>query len=130
MSDGVLTRALADLERAGIPLAATLDPARRDDCRRAPGIGRKALGRLQEAAVEAAALTRCRMTPTPDAIRAAREAAGLTQAVAAALVHVDARTWRRWEAGATRMHPAIWDAFVSASTFSATGRATVAADDR
>jgi len=60
MSDGVLTRALADLTRAGIPLAATLDPARRDDCLRAPGIGRKALERLQEAAVEAAELTRGR----------------------------------------------------------------------
>ena len=57
------------------------------------------------------------MTPTSAEIRAAREAAGLTQAAAAALVHVDARTWRRWESGATRMHPAIWDAFVSASTF-------------
>lgn len=56
MSDGVLTRALADLERAGIPLAATLDPTRRGDCLRAPGIGRKALERLQEAAAEAAEL--------------------------------------------------------------------------
>ena len=35
MSDGVLTRALADLSRAGIPIAAALDPARRDDL--APG---------------------------------------------------------------------------------------------
>ena len=130
MSDGVLTRALADLERAGIPLAATLDPARRDDCLRAPGIGRKALGRLQEAAVEAAALTRCRMTPTPDAIRAAREAAGLTQAAAALLVHVDPRTWRRWESGSTRMHPAIWDAFVSACAFSGTSLASGADGDR
>jgi hypothetical protein len=56
MSDGVLTRALADLKRAGIPLAATLDPARRDDCLRAPGIGLKALERLQEAAAAAAEL--------------------------------------------------------------------------
>jgi len=60
MSDGVLTRALADLERAGIPLAATLDPARRDDCLRAPGIGLKALERLQEADGEAAGLKRGR----------------------------------------------------------------------
>lgn len=60
MSDGVLTRALADLERSGIPLAATLGPARRNDCLRAPGIGLKALERLQEAAVEAAELTRGR----------------------------------------------------------------------
>ena len=50
MSDGVLTRAIADLERAGIPLAAVLDPARRDDILRTPGIGRKAYARLREAA--------------------------------------------------------------------------------
>ena len=60
MSDGVLTRALADLERAGIQLAATLDPARRDDCLRVPGIGLKAFDRLQEAAVKAAELKRGR----------------------------------------------------------------------
>lgn len=56
MSDGVLTRALADLARAGIQLAAALDPARRDDILRAPGIGLKAYGRLQEAATAAADL--------------------------------------------------------------------------
>ena len=50
MSDGVLTRAIADLERAGIPLAAVLDPAQREDILRAPGIGRKAYARLREAA--------------------------------------------------------------------------------
>ena len=56
MSDGVLTRALADLERAGIPLAAALDPSKRDDILRAPGIGLKAYDRLQEAAAVAADL--------------------------------------------------------------------------
>lgn len=56
MSDGVLTRALADLSRAGIPIAAALDPARRDDILRAPGIGLKAYDRLQEAAAIAADL--------------------------------------------------------------------------
>ncbi len=50
MSGGVLTRALSDLDRAGIPLAAALDPARRDDILRAPGIGQKAYARLREAA--------------------------------------------------------------------------------
>ena len=70
------------------------------------------------------------MSPDPDAIRAAREAAGLTQAAAALLVHVDPRTWRRWESGSTRMHPAIWDAFVSAYQVSGTGRAAVEAGDR
>jgi hypothetical protein len=56
MSDGVLTRALADLARAGIPLTAALDPARRDDILRAPGIGLKAYDRLQETAAIAADL--------------------------------------------------------------------------
>lgn len=52
------------------------------------------------------------MTPTPDAIRAAREAAGLTQASAAALVYVGLRTWNRWEAGQAAMHPAIWELYM------------------
>ena len=50
MSDGVLTRALADLDRAGIPLASVLDPSRREDILRAKGIGKKAYARLREAA--------------------------------------------------------------------------------
>jgi DNA (cytosine-5)-methyltransferase 1 len=37
--------------------------------------------------------------PTPDQVKAAREAAGHSQAQAGALVHTDARTWRRWELG-------------------------------
>jgi len=49
--------------------------------------------------------------PTPAAIRAAREAAGLTQAQAAYMVHVDARSWRRWESGERAMHPAFWELF-------------------
>lgn len=53
MSDGVLTRALSDLDRAGIPLAAALDPGRHEDILRVPGIGTKAFGRLQEAATNA-----------------------------------------------------------------------------
>ncbi len=56
MSDGVLTRALSDLERAGIPLAAVLDPAKRATCLRAVGISLKTYGRLQEAAIAASAL--------------------------------------------------------------------------
>jgi len=69
MSDGVLTRAIADLERAGIPLAAVLDPAQREDILRAPGIGRKAFGRLQDAAINASCQTqkiyvvKLRLTP-------------------------------------------------------------------
>lgn len=50
-------------------------------------------------------------TPTPAAIRAAREAAGLTQRAAAALVHASVRGWEDWEAGRRRMHPAMWELF-------------------
>lgn len=55
--------------------------------------------------------------PSPDEIRAAREAAGLTQAQAAALVYANLRAWQRWEADeqttetARRMHPGLWELF-------------------
>lgn len=43
------------------------------------------------------------MKTTPEAIRLARSAAGMTQAEAARLVHISGsdpgRTWRGWEAG-------------------------------
>lgn len=47
--------------------------------------------------------------PTPEAIRAAREAAGLTQTEAGALVYAGLRAWQEWEAGARRMHPGLWE---------------------
>jgi len=52
--------------------------------------------------------------PTPEAIRAAREAAGLTQTEAASVVYSSLRTWQNWEAPKDapehrRMHPAIWE---------------------
>jgi DNA-binding transcriptional regulator YiaG len=46
--------------------------------------------------------------PTPDEIREARERANLSQTAAAALCYSTLRSWQNWEAGATRMHPAIW----------------------
>lgn len=49
--------------------------------------------------------------PAPDAIKAARAAAGLTQTAAAALVHSSLRTWQQYEAGDRRMHPALWELF-------------------
>lgn len=48
-------------------------------------------------------------TPTPDAIKAARAAAGLTQAAAAILLHTSLRSYQQWEAGDRRMHPAFWE---------------------
>jgi DNA (cytosine-5)-methyltransferase 1 len=56
--------------------------------------------------------------PTPAEIRAAREAAGLTQSEAAGLVHAASyRTWQNWEAaesepGHRQMGLAEWDLFL------------------
>jgi DNA-binding transcriptional regulator YiaG len=49
--------------------------------------------------------------PKPEQIRAAREAAGLTQTAAATLVHSTLRTWQDWEAGKARMHPGLFELF-------------------
>ena len=53
--------------------------------------------------------------PSPAEVRAAREAAGLTQTQAAALVHASTRNWQQWEqeAGSNvrRMHPGLWELF-------------------
>lgn len=50
--------------------------------------------------------------PTPEAIRAARHAAGLTQTQAAALVYCALRGWQDWEAGKRAMHPAFFELFL------------------
>lgn len=47
--------------------------------------------------------------PTPDEIRAAREAAGLTQTAAAALIYCTLHGWQKWELGERSMHPAFWE---------------------
>jgi len=49
--------------------------------------------------------------PAPEAIRAAREAARMTQTEAALLVHASLRAWQQWEAGDRRMHPGLWMLF-------------------
>jgi DNA-binding transcriptional regulator YiaG len=51
------------------------------------------------------------LPPDPDAIRAKRDAAGLTLADAAILVHTNDRLWRYWEAGTHRMPPGLWELF-------------------
>lgn len=48
---------------------------------------------------------------TPAEIRQARTDAGLTLREAAALVHVELRTWQRWEAGEREMSAAHWELF-------------------
>lgn len=49
--------------------------------------------------------------PTPQEIRAARDAAGLTQTQAAELVYSTVRRWQEWEAGEYRMHPGLFELF-------------------
>jgi len=49
--------------------------------------------------------------PKPSEVIAARDAAGLTQTEAAALVHTSCRVWQQWEAGDRRMHPAFFELF-------------------
>jgi len=49
--------------------------------------------------------------PEPDAIRAARTAAGLTQTEAGGVVHASLRTWQQWEAGDRKMHPGLFELF-------------------
>lgn len=50
-------------------------------------------------------------SPSPAEIRAARKAAGLTQAHAAQLIHCSRSSWAEWEGGVSRMHPAFWELF-------------------
>ena len=47
--------------------------------------------------------------PTPAEIKAARQAAGLSQPAAAALIYCSFRTWQDWEAGIAQPHPAFWE---------------------
>lgn len=47
--------------------------------------------------------------PKPAEIRAAREAAGLTQTEAGAVIYCTLRAWQDWESGERRMHPAMWE---------------------
>lgn len=51
--------------------------------------------------------------PTPEAVRAARAAAGLTQAAAAALVHLgEAMRWSEYERGVRTIDTARWELFL------------------
>jgi DNA-binding XRE family transcriptional regulator len=50
-------------------------------------------------------------SPTPEAVKAARIAAGLTQEQAGAAVGVARRTWQDWERGQRRMPPGLFELF-------------------
>jgi transcriptional regulator with XRE-family HTH domain len=49
--------------------------------------------------------------PTPEDLRTARLAAGLTQRQAGELIH-SARSWEAWESGRFNMHPALLELFL------------------
>ena len=64
--------------------------------------------------------------PSPAEIRAAREAAGLTQQQAAAMVYASPRNWQQWEqekgSNTRRMHPGLWELFRLKAQACDTGR--------
>ena len=47
--------------------------------------------------------------PKPEQIRELREQTGLTQQQMADLIHYNIRGYQKFEAGNTRMHPAVWE---------------------
>lgn len=51
--------------------------------------------------------------PKPREILEARLAANLTQTQAAEMIHSTLRTWQDWEAGIARMHPGLWELFLT-----------------
>ena len=54
---------------------------------------------------------RLKPSPSPELILAARQSADRTQTEAAEDVYTESRTWQRWEAGESEMHPAIYERF-------------------
>lgn len=52
------------------------------------------------------------MTPTPADIRAAREAAGISQTAAGALCHRSLRAWQAAESGERNLDRAAWELFL------------------
>ncbi|MEI2416239.1 helix-turn-helix transcriptional regulator [Orrella sp. JC864] len=55
---------------------------------------------------------RAAANPTPEQVRAARDAAGHTQTEAARTIGLTLVAWQRYEAGERRMHPTYWDAYL------------------
>ena len=60
-------------------------------------------------------------TPTPDALRAQRRRAGLTQSQAAKLLGVSRRSIAGWETGERPMPRALWTLFLMLTTERETG---------
>ena len=57
-------------------------------------------------------ITEVIMKPTPEQIRAARLAAGLSQTEAGELILASKRSWENWEQGRVNMHPGLFDYFL------------------
>ena len=55
---------------------------------------------------------RKKTAPTPEAIRAARSAAGMTQTEATETVHMSMRAWQQWEGGERTMPPGLFELFM------------------
>lgn len=51
-------------------------------------------------------------TPTPEEVRAARSAVGLTQTEASETVHASMRAWQQWEGGERTMPPGLFELFM------------------
>lgn len=51
-------------------------------------------------------------SPTPDAVRQARQTAGLTQTEAARTVSASMRAWQQWESGERAMPPGMFELFM------------------
>ncbi|KVU15676.1 hypothetical protein WK62_27755 [Burkholderia ubonensis] len=52
------------------------------------------------------------VSPSGAELRAIRLSLSLTQPEAAKVVHVDTRTWQKWEGGERGMHPAYLELFL------------------
>jgi DNA-binding transcriptional regulator YiaG len=56
-------------------------------------------------------MSQCRH-PTTEQIKALRAQAGITQEMAATILHTTRRAYQQWEAGDRKMHPAFWELFL------------------
>lgn len=50
--------------------------------------------------------------PTPEEVRSARNAAGMTQTEAAETVHMSMRAWQQWEGDERTMPPGLFELFM------------------
>lgn len=50
--------------------------------------------------------------PTPEELRSARNAAGMTQTEAAETVHMSMRAWQQWEGDERTMPPGLFELFM------------------